>query len=70
MRPTGRSDHPFSTSVVPPETVELFSEGNDTFFVTPESTDSFIFTRDDGGEVDGMVMYTMEGNCDEAAKIS
>lgn len=60
----------FYTSVVPPETVELFSEGNDTFFVTPESADSFIFTRDDAGEVDGMVMYTMEGNCDEAAKIS
>lgn len=50
--------------------MELFSGGNDTFFVTPGSADSSIFTRDDAGEVDGMVMYTMEGNFDEAVKIS
>lgn len=45
----------FYTSVVPHETVELFFEGNDTFFVTPESADSFIFTRDNNGTVDGML---------------
>ncbi|MDN7023815.1 serine hydrolase [Methanoculleus sp. FWC-SCC1] len=58
------------TSAVPCETVELFYEGNDTFFVTPESADSFIFTRDTNGTVDGMVMYTMEGTCDAMVKVS
>ncbi len=57
------------TSVVPRETVELFFEGNDTFFVTPESADSFIFTRDNNGTIDGMVMYTMEGAYDEAVRV-
>lgn len=45
----------FYTSVVPYETVELFYEGNDTFFVTPESADSVIFTRDSNGTVNGMM---------------
>jgi|MTBAKMStandDraft_1061839.scaffolds.fasta_scaffold10753_2 CubicO group peptidase (beta-lactamase class C family) len=63
-------DHLFYTSVVPRETVELFPDGNDTFFVTPESADSFIFKRDDRGEVDGLLMYTMEGSYDEMVKVS
>ncbi len=63
-------DRLFYTSVVPHETVELFFEGNDTFFVTPESADAFIFTRDDNGTIDGMVMYTLEGAYDEAVKVS
>jgi CubicO group peptidase (beta-lactamase class C family) len=63
-------DRLFYTSVVPRETVELFFEGNDTFFVTPESADSFIFTRDDLGEVDGLLMYTLEGTYDEMVKVS
>lgn len=44
----------FYTSVVPHETVELFYEGNDTFFMTPESADSVLFTRDNNGTVNGM----------------
>jgi CubicO group peptidase (beta-lactamase class C family) len=59
----------FYTSAVPHETVELFFEGNDTFFVTPESADSFTFTRDDGGKVDGFNMYTLEGVYDRAVKV-
>jgi CubicO group peptidase (beta-lactamase class C family) len=51
----------FYDSVIPWETVELFYEGNDTFFVTPESDDSVIFTRNVNGIVDSMKMYTMEG---------
>ena len=60
----------FYTSAVPHETVELFFEGNDTFFVTPESADSFIFTRDDNGKVDGFGMITMEGSYDRVEKVS
>jgi hypothetical protein len=55
---------------MPSETVGLFSEGNDTFFVTPESNDAFIFTRDAGGKVDGLKMYTLEGSYDTAGKVS
>jgi hypothetical protein len=55
---------------VPAETVELFFEGNDTFFVTPESRDSFLFTRDKTGKVDGFEMYTLEGSYDRAVKVS
>lgn len=58
----------FYTSAVPHETVELFYEGNDTFFVTPESTDSFIFTRDDNGKIDGLDMVTLDGTSDSAEK--
>jgi CubicO group peptidase (beta-lactamase class C family) len=50
--------------------VELFYEGNDTFFVTPESNDAFIFTRNASGKVDGLKMYTMEGSYDESVKVS
>ncbi|MCX6699675.1 MAG: serine hydrolase [Methanomicrobiales archaeon] len=57
------------TSVVPHETVELFFEGNDTFFVTPESADSFIFTRDGNGKIDGFNMITMEGYSDRVVKV-
>ncbi len=46
----------FYTSDVPYETVELFFEGNDTFFMTPESADSVIFTRDTNGTVNDMNM--------------
>ena len=60
----------FYTSAVPHETVELFFEGNDTFFVTPESADSFIFTRDRSGKVDGFEMYTLEGSIDRVVKDS
>jgi hypothetical protein len=60
----------FYTSVVPSETVELFYEGNDTFFVTPESKDAFVFTRDPDGKVDGLKMYTLEGSYDESEKVS
>ncbi|HUT38750.1 MAG TPA: serine hydrolase [Methanoregula sp.] len=59
----------FYISAVPHETVELFYEGNDTFFVTPESKDAFIFTRDDRGKVDGLMMYTLEGVNDKAVKV-
>jgi CubicO group peptidase (beta-lactamase class C family) len=57
-------------SAMPSETVELFYEGNDTFFMTPESNDAFIFTRDAGGKVDGLKMYTLEGSYDKAEKVS
>ena len=59
----------FYSSVVPHETVELFFEGNDTFFVTPESADSFIFTRDGSGKIDGFNMITMEGYSDRVVKV-
>jgi CubicO group peptidase (beta-lactamase class C family) len=65
-----RGDRLFYSSVTPRETVELFYEGNDTFFVTPESTDSFIFTRDSCGKVNGLNMYTMEGVSDLSGKVS
>jgi len=51
----------FYTSTVPCETVKLFHEHNDTFFVTNESPDSFIFTRDSTGRVDGINMTTGQG---------
>lgn len=60
----------FYHSAMPSETVELFYEGNDTFFVTPESKDSFIFTRDASGKVDGLKMYTLEGSYDISEKVS
>ncbi len=59
----------FYTSTFPRETVELFFEGNDTFFVTPESADSFIFTRDNNGKIDGLKMYTLEGMYDKAVRV-
>lgn len=59
----------FYTSSVPKETVKLFHESNDTFFVTSESPDSFIFTRDNGGKVDGFNMTTGQGT-DRAVKVS
>jgi len=59
----------FYHSVMPDETVELFYEGNDTFFVTPESKDAFIFTRDASGKVDGLKMYTLEGTYDTSGKV-
>jgi len=62
-------DRLFYTSAVPHETVELFYEGNDTFFVTPESADSFLFTRDDTSAIEGMTMYTLEGSYDEMIKV-
>jgi hypothetical protein len=55
---------------MPSETVELFYEGSDTFFVTPESNDAFIFTRDASGKVDGLKMYTLEGSYDRSEKVS
>ncbi|MBN1431148.1 MAG: serine hydrolase [Methanomicrobiaceae archaeon] len=63
-------DRLFYKSAVPSETVELFYEGDDTFFVTPESTDSYIFTRNSDGKIDGMTMYTMEGVSDAMVKVS
>jgi hypothetical protein len=65
-----RGDRLFYTSVVPSETVELFYEGNDTFFVTPESNDAYIFTRDGSGNINGMDMYTLEGTSDHNEKVS
>ncbi|MFA6362502.1 serine hydrolase [Methanoregula sp.] len=50
--------------------VELMYEGNDTFFVTPESHDSFIFLRDSSGKVRGLEMYTQGSSHDEAVKVS
>lgn len=61
-------DRLFYTSVMPRETVELFPEGNDTFFVTPESMDSFVFTRDSQGRIDGLTMYTLEATYDRMVK--
>ena len=60
----------FYHSVTPDETVELFYAGNDTFFVTPESNDVFTFTRNAGGKVDGLTMYTMEGSYDRSEKVA
>lgn len=60
----------FYTSSFPVETAELFYEGDDTFFVTPRSADSFIFTRDNDGNVNGLEMYTLEGMYDGAVKVS
>ena len=59
----------FYTSSVPKETVKLFHENNDTFFVTSGSPDSFIFTRDNGGKVDGLNMTSGTGT-DRVVKIS
>ena len=59
----------FYHSAMPSETVELFYEGNDTFFVTPESNDAFIFTRDAAGKVNGLKMYTLEGSYDGTDKV-
>jgi CubicO group peptidase (beta-lactamase class C family) len=59
----------FYNSVMPRETVELFYEGNDTFFITPESNDALIFTRDTRGNVTGLTMYTLEGNYDDLVKV-
>jgi CubicO group peptidase (beta-lactamase class C family) len=59
----------FYTSSVPKETVKLFHENNDTFFVTSESPDSFIFTRDNSGKVDGLNMTSGTG-IDRAVKVS
>lgn len=59
----------FYQSAMPSETVELFYEGNDTFFVTPESNDAFIFTRNTAGKIDGLKMYTLEGSYDMAGKV-
>ncbi|WP_321507741.1 serine hydrolase [uncultured Methanoregula sp.] len=63
-------NHLMYHSVMPEETVRLFYEGNDTFFVTPESKDAFIFTRDTSGKVDGLKMYTLEGSYDRSEKVS
>ncbi len=61
----------FYDSVMPGDRkVELFYGGNDTFFVTPESNDTFIFTRNSSGKVDRLKMYTMEGVFDESEKVS
>jgi CubicO group peptidase (beta-lactamase class C family) len=59
----------FYTSSVPKETVKLFYEGNDAFFMTAESPDSFIFSRDNAGKVDGFNMTTGTGT-DRAVKVS
>ena len=50
------------------ETVELFHEEADTFFVTPESNDSFIFSRDENGDVNGLTMFTLGGAYDNAVR--
>ena len=59
----------FYTSSVPKETVKLFHENNDTFFVTSESPDSLIFTRDNSGKVDGLNVAAGTGT-DRLVKIS
>ncbi|MGZ4849262.1 MAG: serine hydrolase [Halobacteriota archaeon] len=59
----------YYTSSVPYETVKLFHESNDTFFVTNESSDSFIFTRDANGTVSGFNMTTGTGT-DTTIKVS
>jgi hypothetical protein len=38
--------------------------------VTPESKDSFIFTRDTSGKVNALKMTTLEGSSDESIKVS
>jgi hypothetical protein len=63
-------DRVFYRSAMPAETVELFYEGNDTFFVTPESNDAFTFTRNAAGKVDGLTMYTLEGSSDRSEKVA
>jgi len=64
-------DRLFYDSVMPGDKkVELYYMGNDTFFVTPESSDAFIFTRGVAGKIDGMKMYTMDGSYDESEKVS
>lgn len=64
-------DRLFYDSVMPGDrNVELFYMGNDTFFVTPESNDTFIFTRDASGEINGLEMYTMDGSYDASEKVS
>lgn len=64
-------DRLFYDSVMPGDKkVELFSMGNDTFFVTSESNDAFIFTRDASGKINGLKMYTMDGSYDESEKVS
>ncbi len=64
-------DRLFYDSVMPGDrNVELFFLGNDTFFVTPESNDTFIFTRDASGEINGLEMYTMDGSYDTSEKVS
>ena len=61
----------FYDAVMPGDrNVELLYEGNDTFFVSPESNDAFTFTRDAAGKVNGLKIYTMEGVYDESEKIS
>jgi CubicO group peptidase (beta-lactamase class C family) len=62
-------DQLFYTSSFPEETVELYFEGDDTFFLTSRSADSFIFTRDEDGLVNGLRMYTLEGMYDNAVRI-
>jgi CubicO group peptidase (beta-lactamase class C family) len=63
-------DRLFYDSIMPGDKkVELFYTGNDTFFVTPESNDAFIFTRDASGKINGMKMYTMDGSYDESEKV-
>jgi hypothetical protein len=59
----------FYTSSVPKETVKLFHENNDTFFVRSESSDSFLFTRDNIGKVDGFNLTAGTGT-DRAVRIS
>jgi hypothetical protein len=60
----------YYASSFPRETVELFFDGGDTFFVTPESADSFIFTRGKNGQIDGLKMYTLGGVSDRAVKLT
>lgn len=62
-------DKLYYTSTFPTETVELFYEGDDTFFITPQSADSFVFSRDDDGEVSGLRLFTLEGVYDSAARV-
>ncbi|MGZ4908032.1 MAG: serine hydrolase [Halobacteriota archaeon] len=59
----------FYTASVPTETVKLFHESNDTFFVTRESPDSFTFTRDNSGKVEGLNL-TVAGATDRVVKVS
>ncbi len=59
----------FYTSSEPHETVQLFHESNDTFFVTSESPDSLTFTRDDSGRIDGLNITTA-GATDRTVKVS
>jgi hypothetical protein len=64
-------DRLFYDSVMPGDKkVELFFMGNDTFFVTPDSNDAFIFTHDAAGRVCELKMFTMDGSYDESEKVS